>query len=139
MAKPSFTPYLKPMTLKHDIIVYYDGECPLCIIEVRFYAKLDRAGAITWIDIMDTREADLPARKTREDLLGKFHVRENGSDDWHIGVDAFARIWRALPGFRRFAWVFKAPVLRQISMLAYRGFLRWQRWHRNHRRGIDTP
>ena len=50
------------------------------------------------------------------------------------GVDAFARIWRALPGFRHGAFLFRVPVIRQLTMLAYKLFLKWQSWHRKHRR-----
>lgn len=136
MAHSGRHPYIYPMTRYPPLTVYYDGDCPLCRIEVRFYAKLDRANAITWIDIMDTDEAALPNGKTRQELLGKFHVKDSEADGgaWHVGVDAFARIWRSLPGFAHVAWLFSVPGLRQLSMLAYRAFLRWQRWHRTHRR-----
>ena len=132
-----------PMTtLDHDIArpadgtapaldVFYDGGCPVCRIEVRYYGRIDRARSIRWIDITQLTDARLPAGKTRDELLGRFHARDSGG--WHIGVDAFARIWRQLPVWRRLAFVFGVPGLRRTAEVGYRGFLRWQRWHRARR------
>ncbi|WP_409433236.1 thiol-disulfide oxidoreductase DCC family protein [Litorimonas sp. RW-G-Af-16] len=126
------------MTTAPDIEVFYDGGCPICVWEVDLYGRMDRVDAIRWINIDTLADADLPLGKTREDLLGRFHVRDltHGDEaDWHIGVDAFARIWRSLPKLRHLAWLFSVPGLRQITKLAYKLFLRWQSWHRKHRRG----
>ncbi|WP_306025358.1 thiol-disulfide oxidoreductase DCC family protein [Oceaniradius stylonematis] len=117
------------------IDVFYDGGCPVCRIEVGYYRRIDRAGAVRWIDIESLTDAELPAGKTRDALLGRFHVRDQADGGWHVGVDAFARIWRVLPVWRRFAFVFSVPGLRQLAEIGYRGFLRWQRWHRARRAG----
>ena len=121
--------------------VFHDGGCPVCRLEIDFYERLDKSGLIRWTDILDTPEKDLPAGKSRETLLGKFHVRDlppRENAHWHTGVDAFARIWRELPVFRYFAWLFRVPLLRQLAQLAYLGFLRWQAWHRSSRR-LNNP
>ncbi len=110
------------------IDVFYDGGCPICRLEVRYYDRIDREGTIRWVDITQLTDTQLPPGKSRETLLGRFHVRDGGQ--WHVGVDAFARIWRQLPVWRRFAFVFGVPGLRQVAEMGYRGFLRWQRWHR---------
>jgi len=124
-----------------DIEVFYDGECPVCRWEVRLYSRMDKLGKIRWTDIGRLAPEDLPAGKVHEDLLGRFHVqdletpgaRQRTSQPWHIGVDAFARIWRVLPGLRYFAGLFSIPGIRQLTMLAYRAFLQWQRRHRRRR------
>lgn len=126
--------YLKAMTQIPQIDVYYDGGCPICRWEVDLYAKMDKQARIRWTAIETLADTALPAGKTREDLLGRFHVRDLHETEWHIGVDAFARIWRTLPGLRRVAWLFSVPALRQITQVAYRIFLRWQSWHRRTRR-----
>ncbi|WP_306119589.1 MULTISPECIES: DUF393 domain-containing protein [unclassified Roseitalea] len=115
------------------IEVFYDGGCPVCRMEVGYFDRHDRAGTIDWIDITGLADAELPPAKSRQELLGRFHVRERGCDRWHVGVDAFARIWRQLPVWRRFAFVFGVPGFRQLAELGYRVFLRWQRWHRARR------
>jgi predicted DCC family thiol-disulfide oxidoreductase YuxK len=130
-----------------DIEVFYDGGCPICRWEIRLYGRMDKAQHIRWTDIEVLKADQLPPGKSREDLLGRFHVRDlndqktTHQQDWHIGVDAFARIWAVLPGLRYFAGLFRVPGLRQIAFLGYRLFLRWQRWHRTHRtrRGNFQP
>lgn len=118
------------------IEVFHDGDCPVCRLEIAFYGKVDRTGRIAWTDIMLLRDAEIPDGKTRADLLGRFHVRDlptKPGEHWHVGVDAFARIWRELPGFRWFAWTFSVPGVRQLAEIAYRGFLAWQTRHRARR------
>ncbi len=124
------------MSSDFEIKVFYDGGCPICRWEVDLYTCYDKANKILWVDIETLTEADLPADKTRDELLGKFHVRdlrEGSSQQWSVGVDAFARIWRALPRFRHFAFMFKLPIIRQVTKLAYFGFLKWQQSHRGKR------
>ena len=111
------------------LTVFYDGECPVCRIEVAFYERYDPEARLLWIDIAKCAGAELPVGKTRDELLRRFHVID-GNGNWHIGVDAFAVIWSELPGFRYFTWLFRTPGLRQLAGLSYRGFLVWQRWHR---------
>ncbi|MEL6687790.1 MAG: DUF393 domain-containing protein [Pseudomonadota bacterium] len=124
------------MTGTPDIEVFYDGECPICRFEVKLYRRIDEATRIRWTDIGDLEIADLPKDKSRDELLGRFHVRDiryGAQSDWFIGVDAFARIWTVLPGFRHFAFLFEVPGIRQLAMGGYRVFLAWQKWHRSRR------
>lgn len=129
---------MKAHSTPRPITVYHDGGCPVCRMEIAFYGRIDRDNAIDWIDILELDENALPTGKTRDDLLGRFHVRD-ADGSWHVGVDAFARIWQVLPGFRFFAFLFWVPGLRQLAQVGYRGFLRWQRWHRNHRKSAENP
>lgn len=116
-----------------SIQVFYDGDCPVCQMEVDLYRKFGDGTSINWVDIIGLTDSQLPSGKDRQSLLNRFHVRDV-DDEWHIGVDAFARIWRQLPGFRYFAFLFSVPGLSQIAELCYRGFLKWQRWHRANKR-----
>ena len=109
--------------------VFYDGGCPVCRIEVDLYRRF--GDGIDWIDIEALADADLPL--PRETLLGRFHARRPDGT-WAVGVDAFQAIWRVLPYWRRAAWLFSAPGIRQATEIAYRGFLRWQRRDRARRR-----
>lgn len=124
--------FRSPQTLQ----VYYDGECPICRFEVEFYRSVDRPCRIDWVNITELGDEHLPKSKSREQLLGVFHAR-TGDDNWVTGVDAFAVIWSVLPGFCRFAWVFRTPVLRQAAQLFYRGFLAWQRRDRARRQQMS--
>ncbi|MEO1701232.1 MAG: DUF393 domain-containing protein [Pseudomonadota bacterium] len=121
------------MSVSREIQVFYDSGCPICRFEVDLYNRHDKSERIDWVDIEALSDEQLPPDKSRMDLLGRFHVREVGTRDWHVGVDAFARIWRALPVWRRFAFIFSIPGIRQLAEIGYRLFLRWQRWHRKKR------
>ena len=118
------------------ISVYYDGDCPICRYEVALYSRRDHSGRVDWVDIERLADSELPAGKTRDELLGRFHVLDRAGA-WFIGVDAMARIWRELPRLRRFAWTVDTPVLRQIAQMAYRLFLMWQRWDRRRRKRLS--
>ena len=112
--------------------VWYDGDCPVCRQEVALYSRIDRHNRIKWIDILALTDRQLPEGKSRADLLGRFHARQNDGP-WQTGVDAFAAIWEKLPGLRWGAFLFRTPLIRQAAQLAYLGFLRWQRRHRARR------
>ncbi len=114
------------------ITVFYDGECPICRLEVELYQKYGSTGSIHWEDINVLTDDQLPYQKDRQTLLNRFHVLDS-DESWYVGVDAFARIWHELPILRYFAFIFSIPGLRQIAEICYRGFLRWQRRHRKKR------
>lgn len=116
----------------HRLCVFYDGHCPVCCWEVDAYNKLDKSGRLRWIDIVALADDELPSGKDRQVLLNRFHVQD-ARGGWHVGVDAFAAIWAELPGFRHLAWLFRTPGIRQLAELGYRGFLKWQGWHRARR------
>jgi len=118
--------------------VWYDGDCPVCQQEVALYRRIDRDDLITWIDIVARADTELPAGKTREDLLGKFHARA-GDGPWQIGIDAFAAIWQRLPVLKWFAFLFRTPLIRQSVQVAYLAFLKWQRRHRVRRNPPVVP
>ncbi|MEM5495378.1 DUF393 domain-containing protein [Hoeflea sp. AS16] len=118
--------------------VWYDGDCPVCRQEVALYSRIDRNRAIEWIDIVALADSALPAGKTRDDLLGRFHARQ-ANGPWRTGVDAFTAIWDQLPVLRRLAFLFRTPGIRQLVELGYRGFLKWQRHHRARRNLSKLP
>ncbi|MCY0096076.1 thiol-disulfide oxidoreductase DCC family protein [Hoeflea ulvae] len=115
-----------------QLCVWYDGDCPVCRQEVALYSRIDRKQRIAWIDIVALADDELPAGKSRTELLGRFHARKRNGP-WQIGVDAFAAIWDQLPVLRRLAFLFRTPGIRQLAELGYRGFLEWQRRHRAQR------
>ncbi|MDP2119491.1 MAG: DUF393 domain-containing protein [Hoeflea sp.] len=128
---------MKPAPPNSPLSVWYDGECPVCRQEVTLYRRIDRENQIDWIDIVALTDAQLPAGKSRADLLGRFHARQDDGP-WQVGVDAFAAIWGKLPGLKWGAFLFRTPLIRQAAQLAYLGFLRWQRRHRARRAQINA-
>lgn len=79
------------------LTVWHDGACPLCRREIALMRRLDRAGAIQFID---ATEEDASCPIDRAELLARFHAREDGV--LLSGAAAFAAMWRAIPLLRPF-------------------------------------
>ena len=80
-----------------ELTIYYDGSCPLCRREIAFYRRLPGAGRLDWVDV--SAGASLGEGLSCDAAMRRFHVRE-ASGRLLGGGAAFARLWRALPGWR---------------------------------------
>lgn len=103
-----------------DVTVWYDGACPLCVREIAFMRRLDRHGAIAFVDAAHGAPLDCPIAP--EDLLARFHVREG--ERVLSGAAAFAAMYRAIPLLRPIGQLARLPVLDRLFDRAYRAFLR---------------
>jgi predicted DCC family thiol-disulfide oxidoreductase YuxK len=61
-------PYTAVMT---ELIVWHEGSCPLCAREIALMRRLDRKGAITFVDAAQ-EESGCPV--DRAALLARFHA-----------------------------------------------------------------
>lgn len=104
-----------------DVTVWFDGGCPLCRREIALMRRLDRRGAIAFIDA-DRGDADCPV--DRADLLARFHAREDGR--LLSGAAAFAAMWRAIPRLRFLGLAARNPLVLALLERLYRAFLRWR-------------
>ncbi|MEE4638238.1 MAG: DUF393 domain-containing protein [Wenzhouxiangella sp.] len=103
------------------VTVWYDGGCPLCQREIALMRRLDRRGRIDFVDVT-SEEAACPL--DREQLLARFHARENGRVV--EGAEAFAAMWRAIPVLRPLGLLARLrPVLWLLERM-YRVFLRFR-------------
>lgn len=113
------------------LTIYYDGSCPLCRREIAFYRRLPAAAQLDWVDV-SAGNTPLDADLSCEAAMRRFHVRDNSKGQLLSGGAAFARLWRALPGWRVLGWCFAWPPLSWALEAAYRAFLplrpRLQRW-----------
>ncbi|MGU3314524.1 thiol-disulfide oxidoreductase DCC family protein [Sphingomonas sp. M6A6_1c] len=101
------------------VTVWHDGNCPLCRREIAVMRRLDRRGAITFIDATDS---DSVCPTDRAALLDRFHASENGR--LLSGAAAFAAMWRAIPLLRPLGLLARQPLALRIMERAYRRFLR---------------
>ncbi|WP_309997546.1 DUF393 domain-containing protein [Caulobacter segnis] len=101
------------------VTVWFDGACPLCVREIALMRRLDRRGAISFIDVA-SEDASCPI--DRADLLAKFHAREDGQ--LLSGAAAFAAMWRAIPALRPFGLLARRPWALKALDALYRRFLR---------------
>ncbi len=100
------------------LTIWFDGGCPLCQREIALMRRLDRAKAITFVDVADAQSV---CPIDRDALLARFHARENGV--MLSGAAAFAAMWRAIPLLRPIGLIARnAWVLTALEFL-YRRFL----------------
>lgn len=100
------------------VTVWHDGACPLCRREIATMRRLDRAGAIRFVDVNDAAGLSPAERAWR---LGRFHAEEDGR--LLGGAAAFAAMWRAIPVLRPLGLAARNPAILAILEYAYRCFL----------------
>ena len=103
-----------------ELTIYYDGSCPLCRREIALYRRLRGAERLHWLDV--SAGTSLGEGLSCEAAMQRFHVRD-AQGRLLSGGAAFARLWRALPGWRVAGWLFAWPPLSWLLELAYRAFL----------------
>jgi len=102
--------------------VFFDGSCPLCSREIKFYRRLAGSNKCNWIDANTMSAGEIPPNFTREDLLNRFHV-EHPTEGFLSGALAFGMLWSEMFGR---SWIYKFvkwPIVTFVAELAYRGFL----------------
>jgi predicted DCC family thiol-disulfide oxidoreductase YuxK len=82
--------------------------------------RLDRRGAIRFVDARDPSLTDCPA--SRAALLERFHALEDGQ--LLSGAAAFAAMWRAIPLLRPLGLAARMSCLLRFLERTYLGFLR---------------
>lgn len=102
-----------------SITVWHDGACPLCRREIALMRRLDRRGAIEFVDASEDG-GSCPI--DRAALLARFHVREDGK--LLSGAAAFGAMWRAIPLLRPLGLAARNPVVLRVLERAYVAFLR---------------
>ena len=102
-----------------ELTVWHDGDCPLCRREIALMRRLDRRGAIRFVD---AASGDASCPVDRATLLARFHAREDGR--LLSGAAAFAAMWRAIPLLRPLGLA--ARDRRVLALLEW-GYLRFLR------------
>ena len=101
-----------------QVLVWFDGGCPLCQREIALMRRLDRRQAIRFVDVSSGAES---CPIDRAALLARFHAAENGR--MLSGAAAFAAMWRAIPLLRPLGLLARNRVVLAGLERAYLGFL----------------
>lgn len=104
----------------HKLTIWFDGSCPLCSREIRLMKRLDRRGAIDFVDLAASDGAGCPV--DRAELLTRLHARENGV--LLSGAGAFAAMWRAIPLLRPIGLLAGIPPVLALLERLYLAFLK---------------
>lgn len=120
---------------KKDLIVFYDGACPYCRTEIKWYQTLDKKNTIHWVDItcdkamLETHNIDY------NKAMSELHVISSDGQ-YHIGVAGFFAIWSQLPYYRSISSIVRRfPFVIRVLNKGYKKFAVW-RLQRNSKRFI---
>lgn len=109
------------MTASEDRLrVFYDGACPSCVRDRKFYERLaGRTGdAVEWVDITGRDEELKQLGIDPVAALQELHV-EDGRGNIHRELDAYillmSRVWLLKP----LAWLVGLPVIRPALAKLY--------------------
>jgi predicted DCC family thiol-disulfide oxidoreductase YuxK len=100
--------------------VWFDGACPLCRREIALMRRLDRRGAIAFVDVAQGADPSCPI--DRSALLARFHAEEDGMV--HDGAAAFAVMWRVIPLLRPLGLLARNDAVLRVLEAAYLRFLK---------------
>jgi len=117
-----------------EVLVWFDGGCPLCRREIALMRRLDRRHAINFVDVV--REGT-SCPIDRAALLARFHAMEDGR--LLSGAAAFAAMWRAIPRLRPLGLAARNPHVLAMLEWLYRRFLRWRPKLQRVMRRLDRP
>ena len=105
--------------------VFYDGDCPLCLREIKLLRWLDRKRRIRFTDIATGEFHAIEFGKTHTDFMDEIHGRlpdENGKPGpWIIGVEVFRQLYAAV-GFGLLVWPTRLPGITHAMNFGYHIF-----------------
>ena len=102
--------------------VFYDGDCPLCMREIRMLMRKDRAARIEFTNIAATDFDASAYGTTYVDLMTRIRGRlPDGS--WIEGVEVFRQLYTAI-GWRTLVAISRVPGISHLLRLGYTLFAR---------------
>jgi predicted DCC family thiol-disulfide oxidoreductase YuxK len=104
-----------------EIEVFYDGDCPLCVREIRLLQKLDRRRSIQFTDISQPSFDPERYGRTRSTFMG--HIQGRAGGEWIEGVEVFRRLYSAV-GLGPLVAVSRLPGVRHLAEVGYQWFAR---------------
>ncbi len=111
---------MTPLPAGKTVEVFYDGDCPLCMREIRMLMRKDRHGRIVFTDIAAPA---FDASAYGSDLAS-FMARIRGrvaDGTWIEGVEVFRQLYTAI-GFRWIVAVTRVPGISHLMRLGYHVF-----------------
>ena len=110
------------------ITVFYDGSCPLCSKEIRYYQRIGPNDVFLFEDISVSTHLLNAHNINQIDALKILHVTDT-NNTVHRGVDAFIIIWQALRYWKLLAFIIKQPLIKHAATIAYTLFAKWRFKH----------
>ena len=98
------------------IKVYFNNSCSICRFEINHYKKISDNN-LEWIDITNNEEALKITSKSKEELLRRLHVIDDGKVIG--GAQAFIIIWSKIPKYKFLSKIFSIKPLYIIFHYVY--------------------
>ena len=98
------------------IKVFFNNSCSICRLEINHYKKISDSN-LEWIDITNNQQAVDLTSKSKEELLRRLHVIDNGQVIG--GAKAFIIIWSKIPKYNFLAKILSFKPLFILFHYAY--------------------
>ncbi len=108
------------MTPEQTIEVFYDGDCPLCMREIRFLQRRDKRRRIVFTDIAAPGFDPGSLGLSRDDFMAKIRGRLP-SGELIDGVEVFRRLYAAI-GLGPIVLLTRIPGISALLDVSYRWF-----------------
>ena len=106
--------------LPAKLTVFYDGACPVCVRDRRWYEKLEgkTENSVEWLDISG-RDAELRQQGIDPDqALRELHVKD-AQGQVHREMAAYILLMSRVPALKPLAWLIALPVIRPTLAWLY--------------------
>jgi len=104
------------------LTIYYDGHCPLCMIEMKSLKRHDNKNSIILIDLHnDNFSSDYP-HINKTEAIGILHGQLD-TGELLLGLDVTCKAW-VLVGKHKWMAILQWPLIRTIADMFYRLFAR---------------
>lgn len=102
------------------LTVFYDGACPVCVRDRRWYEKLEgkTEDSVEWLDITG-RDDELRQQGVNPDkALRELHVKD-AQGEVHREMDAYILLMSRVTLLKPLAWLIALPVIRPTLAWLY--------------------
>ena len=104
------------------LTIYYDGHCPLCMIEMKSLKHHDNENTINLIDLHNDNFSEDYPQINKTDAIGILHGQLD-TGEILLGLDVTCKAW-ALVGKHKWMSILRWPLIRTIADVFYRLFAR---------------
>jgi predicted DCC family thiol-disulfide oxidoreductase YuxK len=99
--------------------VFFDGDCPLCMREIRMLKRMDKRATVEFTDIADP-QFEPPIGFSHKQLMASIHGRL-ATGEMVDGVEVFRQLYTAV-GFGPVVKLTRLPGIRQLLDVGYKFF-----------------
>ena len=104
------------------LTIYYDGHCPLCMIEMKSLKRHDNKNAINLIDLHNDNFSNDYPHINKTEAINILHGQLD-TGELLLGLDVTCKAW-GLVGKHKWIIILRWPIIRTITDVFYRLFAR---------------